>query len=92
MPSKHKIRVRVPMNAHLLSTEVSGSSFAHLEKTLQKKLVGVSGFRSQYLVLAKHARFRLRQYPVFESVDRLRPDRTARREFAAPRGRYKRPA
>ena len=25
---------------------------------------GVSGFRSQYLVLAKHARFRLRQYPV----------------------------
>ena len=24
---------------------------------------GVSGFRSQYLVLAKHARFRLRQYP-----------------------------
>ena len=25
--------------------------------------VGVSGFRSQYLVLAKHARFRLRQYP-----------------------------
>ena len=23
---------------------------------------GVSGFRSQYLVLAKHARFRLRQY------------------------------
>ena len=25
---------------------------------------GVSGFRSQYLVLAKHARFRLRQYPI----------------------------
>ena len=25
---------------------------------------GVSGFRSQYLVLAKHARFRLRQYPM----------------------------
>ena len=27
---------------------------------------GVSGFRSQYLVLAKDARFRLRQYPEFE--------------------------
>ena len=26
-------------------------------------VAGVSGFRSQYLVLAKHARFRLRQYP-----------------------------
>ena len=34
MPSKHKIRVRVPMNANLLSTEVSKSSFAFSEKTL----------------------------------------------------------
>ena len=30
---------------------------------LDHENVGVSGFRSQYLVLAKHARFRLRQYP-----------------------------
>ena len=29
----------------------------------KKKDCGVSGFRSQYLVLAKDARFRLRQYP-----------------------------
>jgi len=30
----------------------------------KKKYFGVSGFRSQYLVLAKDARFRLRQYPL----------------------------
>ena len=33
---------------------------------------GVSGFRSQYLVLAKHARFRLRQYPVDKDIPRHR--------------------
>ena len=31
---------------------------------LDHENAGVSGFRSQYLVLAKHARFRLRQYPI----------------------------
>ena len=34
-----------------------------LPTTPYRMAAGVSGFRSQYLVLAKHARFRLRQYP-----------------------------
>ena len=43
--------------------------------------LGVSGFRSQYLVLAKHARFRLRQYPLKPMGTRAGPlRRTAPRK------------
>ena len=34
------------------------------------RLCGVSGFRSQYLVLAKDARFQLRQYPMLRTTPR----------------------
>ena len=37
--------------------------------------LGVSGFRSQYLVLAKHARFRLRQYPMSATPGGFEPPR-----------------
>ena len=36
--------------------------------TISDGTPGVSGFRSQYLVLAKHARFRLRQYPCVGAI------------------------
>ena len=36
----------------------------HNQARPYEQVNGVSGFRSQYLVLAKHARFRLRQYPI----------------------------
>ena len=43
------------------TSRVLGERHDQLDHTDRKS--GVSGFRSQYLVLAKDARFRLRQYP-----------------------------
>ena len=61
-----------PMNSPALSiprlelgtSRVLGERHDQLDHTDELRGVyGVSGFRSLYLVLAKHARFRLRQYP-----------------------------
>ena len=46
------------------TTFANGSySYSTNGEESKKQKCGVSGFRSQYLVLAKDARFRLRQYP-----------------------------
>ena len=46
------------------TSRVLGERHDQLDHTDELRGVyGVSGFRSLYLVLAKHARFRLRQYP-----------------------------
>ena len=44
-------------------SRVLGERHDQLDHTDLNGLIGVSGFRSQYLDLAKVARFRLRQYP-----------------------------
>ena len=47
------------------TSRVLGERHNQLDHTdgWERRRLGVSGFRSQYLVLAKDARFRLRQYP-----------------------------
>ena len=58
-----RLNVSVP-RLELGISRVLGERHNQLDHTDgNKKEVGVSGFRSQYLVLAKDARFRLRQYP-----------------------------
>ena len=47
----------------------------HNQARPYEQVYGVSGFRSQYLVLAKHARFRLRQYPIGATPGGFEPPR-----------------
>ena len=62
------------------TSRVLGERHDQLDHTDEMRGVyGVSGFRSLYLVLAKHARFRLRQYP--DGGPRSVPEKRAKQCF-----------
>ena len=73
------------------SEEIATLGFTSTGHTTRKAKIGVSGFRSQYLVLAKDARFQLRQYPT-KRIHRMNTDLgnrnppTAKHKNSFPRG------